>query len=245
MRKYLLGLFVLVLSAGSGYADTLSSLRESIRYKLQDSTSTVSVTRWSDIELNKRINTVQRDVAKNTRCLYVNEYSTPVAGIREYSKPLNCIAIDRVSVINVSSTTAANQYRKLPFLSIGGMDRDKIGWESYTAGLPMTYYTRGDNIGFDRPFSAVYCSTGAIKVDYYKYPADMSADSDQPFDSSVSLQVYSDVIILGVAYKCKQDELKWTEAQSVQNEYLFSLNAMIDSLYANTDNLVQKIKIGN
>ena len=127
---------------------------------------------------------------------------------------------------------------------MGGLDRDQPAWERNTSGLPRYYYERGDKIGFERPVSNVYCSTGALKVDYYKYPANMTADGDEPFDGAAYLQIYSDVIILGVSVKCKQDELKWTEAASLYSEYVAIINLMIDSLNQRTDNTVQHIKVG-
>ncbi|MFA6315706.1 MAG: hypothetical protein WC648_05065, partial [Candidatus Paceibacterota bacterium] len=175
MKKYLL-CFIFLLSVNA-YADNLGGIRNSIRYKLQDSTSTTNTPTWSDTELNKRINSVQRDISRITRCLYAQQISTPVAEQREYSKPTNCIAVDRVSFLQTSSTTS---YKKLTFATMGGLDRDLITWESYTSGRPLYYYERGNSIGFERPVSAVYASTSALKIDYYKYPADMSSDSDNP-----------------------------------------------------------------
>lgn len=250
MRRILTGLFVCILLFASGpivpiYGATLGDIIASTRYKLNDSTVSVNSPTWSDPELTKRANAVQNFIAYTTRCLYVNDLSTPIAGVREYLRPANCIAIDRVSVISAPTSTAGNQYRKVPFATMGGMDRDLIGWEQYPPGLPLHYYLRGDYIGFDRPFDALHCSTGAIKIDYFKYPADMVANQDQPFDGAAYLQLYSDAIVLGVAYKCKQDEQRWSEASTLQAEFISVVNTMIDSLNANNDNTVQHIKIGN
>ena len=237
-------LFCLMFFAISVEAKTLSEIRSAVQYKIGDSAATVSNPRWSSAELNIRINDAQRFIAKTTHCLYVQGLSTPVAGTREYSKPTNCISIDRVSVIQNSSATAYNQYKKLPLVTMGGLDRDFPTWEQNLAGLPLRYYLRGDKIGFDRPFSAVYCSTGAIKIDYFKYPADMTSDSSEPYDGVDFLQNYSDVIVLGVAYKCKQDENKWNEATTLQAEYVAEINLMMDNLNFNTDSTVSHITIG-
>jgi hypothetical protein len=241
MRKYIV-LLASIIIASNLYADTMGGIRSSIRYKIQDSTATSNNPIFTDVELNKRINTVQRDIAKFTLCMYDNQYSTPITGVREYARPSNCITIDRVSFLQTSSTTS---YKKLELKTMGGMDRDLIGWESYTPGRPLYYYKRGNVIGFDRPIASTYCYANAIKIDYYKYPADMTSDSDTPFDNTDYLQTYSDIIVLGVSARCLQDKMRTTESTAIQTEYIGLINAMQDIMNYNPDGAVQHIKVGN
>jgi hypothetical protein len=243
MKKLLIVLSFLAVY-GSAEAKNWSQIYSDIQYKIGDSTATVSNSKWTKSELLIRANDIQQFIAKTTHCLYIQELSTPTVNVREYIKPTNCISIDRVSLIQNSSTTAYNQYKKLTYVTMGNLDRDFPSWEQNTSGLPLRYYIRGDKVGFDRPFSAVYCSTGAIKIDYFKYPADMSADIDEPFDGVDYLQIYSNIIALGVAYKCKQDENKWAESATLQSEYVSDINLMIDTLNFNSDNTVTHITIG-
>jgi hypothetical protein len=245
MKRFIILSLVFFGCVSLAQALTLSELRARERYKLNDSTSVTNSPTWSDAELNTRNNDVQRNIAQYTRCIYAQYLTTPTAEVREYAKPTNCITIDRVSMINVSSTSASNQFKKLTAITLGGLDRDFPTWESYTSGLPTKYYERGNYIGFERPVSATYCSTGSIKVDYYKYPADMTSDSDEPFDSLDYLELYHDIIVLGVVIKCKQDEGKGAEAQTLQGEYVSQINLMIESLNFLPDQRVQKIKIGD
>jgi hypothetical protein len=125
---------------------------------------------------------------------------------------------------------------------MGGLDVQFPSWEYNTSGRPMYYYERGNYIGFERPVSAAYVSTDAIKVDYFKFPDDMSNDSDVPFDGLDYLDLYHDVIILGVAAMCKQDENK--DNTAIMAEYTSKINLMITSLNSKSDQKTQVITIG-
>jgi hypothetical protein len=221
-------------------ARTLAEMRRAERFKINDSTDTVSVPHWSDAELNIRNNDVQRNVSQYTRCLYVSSITTPVAEVREYSKPPNCISIDRVSYLQTTSTTS---YKKLMAYTMGGLDVQFPTWEYNVSGRPLYYYERGNVIGFERPVSAAAVSTGSIKIDYFKYTTDMVADSDKPYDGVDYLQLYDDIIILGVAASCKYDEHKATEGDRLQAEYTSKINMFIQSLATKSDQSVQKITI--
>jgi hypothetical protein len=233
----LIGLFVF----SQVEAKTLGQIRSDIRYKIGDSTMTVSAQKWSDGELNIRINDVQRNIAQYTRCIYVSSITTPLSEVREYPRPPKCISIDRVSFLQTTSTTS---YKKLEAKTIGGLDVQFTGgWENNTSGRPQYYYERGNWIGFERPVSAaVAASTGAIKIDYFKYPEDMTSDSDTPFDGVDFLQLYGDIITLGVAGSCKQDENK--DNTAIMTDYTSKINLMLSSLQTKSDQNVQHISIG-
>lgn len=221
-------------------AKTLEQIRWDIRYKINDSTNTVSSVKWSDAILNQRINDVQRNVCQYTRCIYVSSITTPVAETREYSKPPKCISIDRVSFLQTSSTSS---YKKLEAATMGGLDVKFPTWEYNTSGRPLYYYERGAYIGFDRAVSSTYASTGAVKVDYFKYAEDMDSDDDIPFDGITYLELYHDVLVLGVSAMCLDDSNS-AKAAAVQSEYLAKVNLMLQSLQLKSDQQVQKITIG-
>jgi hypothetical protein len=127
---------------------------------------------------------------------------------------------------------------------MGGLDVAFPTWESNTSGRPMYYYERGGLIGFERPVSAaVAASTGAIKVDYFKWTTDMTSDSDECFDGIAYLQLYSDVIVLGVSAMCLDDSNS-TKAAAVQSEYVSKINMFMDSLNSKSDQKTQHITIG-
>ena len=231
----------IMLSVSIVHAKTLAELRAAERYKLNDSTVTSHSPYWTDAELNIRNNDIQRQIAQYTRCMYVSSIATPVAETKEYSIPPNCISIDRVSFLQTTSTTS---YRKVEAITMGGLDVKIPTWENNTSGKPLYYYERGDKIGFDRPVSATYASTDAIKIDYYKYPTNMTTDSDEPFEGIDYLELYHDVIVLGVVAMCKEDEGKGNEAANITAKYIAGINGMMDSLQHKTDQSTQHISVG-
>ena len=232
----------ILLSASIIHAKTLTELLSMERYKLNDVTTASNNPKWTDAELTTRNNDIQRQISRYARCIYVSSITTPVAETREYAKPPKCIVIDRVSYLQTTSTTS---YKKLEPITMGGLDVKFPTWEYNTSGRPLYYYERNDSIGFDRPVSAAYVSTSAIKVDYYKYTTDMTVGTDYPFDNITNLvDIYSDLIILGVVASCKEDEGKIAESQAIMAQYIAGINSMIDTLNSKPDQNVQHIEWG-
>jgi hypothetical protein len=235
-----LGILVMGLTA---HAKTLDELISAERYKLNDSTTASNSPTWSASELTTRNNYIQRQIAKYARCIYVSSITTPITDVKEYSKPPKCIVIDRVSYLQTTSTAS---YKKLEAITMGGLDVKLPTWENNSSGKPLYYYERGNKIGFERAISATYASTGAIKVDYYKYPDDMTTGTDYPFDGITDIvDLYSDIIVLGVVASCKEDEGKFNESQAILSQYIAGINSMIDTLNSKPDQSTQHISIGS
>ncbi len=206
MKKTVFTVLFLFLATIS-HALTLAEIRSEVRYAIKDSTKTVNTPRWTDDALNKKIDIIQRQIAVDTRCIYKEERSTPTANTSEYSMPTDCYIIDRVAYLSASSVTATMQYKKLEPWTLPGLDISyQTYWENLSAGLPTMYAEKGNSIVLVPKPSAVYCSTGAIKWDYFAIPETVSEDSDEPWNGLKNLYGYQYLIIRGVAISCLEDE---------------------------------------
>lgn len=224
-------------NSSNSFALTRGEIRTQIRQSVGDNPATSN--RWNDTILNTRINIVQNNIVRFTRCLYSQYATTTTAGQSEYKMSSGMIAIDRVSFISVIGSTVA--YRKLEWSSMVGLDRDIPTWEGMAAGLPRYYYERGDKIGlYPAPSSSYSTSTiKSLKIDYYKKPDELTSDSHIPFDNDVSLIDYHDLIVLGVVIMCKKDDGKIGEVQVLQTEYWGLLTQMKDSIRDKPDKVMQ------
>lgn len=182
---------------------TRSDIRDEVRLKIRDTSTTTANLRYTDAQLNKKIGFVEQEIAQATLPIYTKDLIDAVTGQIEYTISTDTIKIDKVVFLITSSTTS---YKKLSNSTIQSLDNDKgLMWEGLPNGLPTNYYERGNVIGLIPAPSATYSTTNAIKVYYYKQPQGMGSDSDEPFDSIYSLRPYHYLIVLGASIKCKQD----------------------------------------
>jgi hypothetical protein len=217
MKRLILVLLAIGVLTTSAFCLTGADLREQVRFRIQDTTSSVTTQdySWSSDILNKRINIVQDLIVFRTRCLYGRSIIYSTASVQEYPMPSDCIMLDRVSFSQNTSTTS---YKKLAWYRLTGLDRDKGVWEGSAAGLPQNYYERNNFVGLYPKPSSTYAGTDTIKMDYYKKANSMDSDSAVPFDGVYSLYGYHNLIIEGVVILCLQDRYYWDT--TIQGLYL-------------------------
>lgn len=185
------------------YSYNLGELIDEIRVAVKDASSTSSNRRYSDAFLTTRINAIQEDICKETRCIQKRISTHTVAGQQEYNYPSDMIAPERVAYYIAGSTPPA--YKKLEAVSIGGLDFEIPNWENVSAGLPTKYYERGQIYGLYPKPSSVYTSTYSVQIDYYANASSMSATTDIPFNGDVTLRAYHKLLIIGVVNLCRKD----------------------------------------
>jgi len=231
MKKIIFS-FLLILSVITvGFSATLSQLRDDIRSQLKDNNPTETNRRWSDTLLNFRINQIQTNISEETRCLIARISTHTIANQREYAFPSDMIAPIRLAYHIHGSTPPA--YKKLEFYIIGGLDNENANWENLSAGLPTKYYEFGDKYGLHPKPSAVYTSTYAVQIDYYQRAADMTADSDIPFNGYVLLYPFHKILILGTVIWCRGDQ--GLEMPNAKTEYYILLGRLYESLRKRKD----------
>jgi len=226
MKKKLLYMFtVLFLFSNLVFGLTRGEIRTGIRYKIRDTTDTLNNDnpRWTDGILNQRINNAQDFIVGYTHCLYDKYLISPVTGQSEYNLPPGWTTIDRVSYMHTTSTSG---YKKLTQSEQVNLDRDMQTWEIRTAGYPMYYYIRGSSIGIVPKPSGGYSHANALKIEYYKKPTDLTADTDIPFDGFYNLYIWHDLIECKVTAECLEDENKTTQADYLWKRFFMLLEIM-------------------
>lgn len=186
-----------------------SEMKEEILRTLKEPTSDGT---WTDAELLKRANIIQRRVCRESECIITTDTSTTsVADTAEYAKISTCL---RIIKIKYGDT-------KLYGLDANTLDveetLDNIGspWQDQT-GTPTHYYETAINIGlYPKPDS-----TGdTITQKFVALASDMVGDTSIPFNDLSYLVDYHDLIIQGVLWKCmfEDSDDRWTEAK---NEFI-------------------------
>lgn len=220
MKKLIFLPLLLIFSTCFGL--TRADIRDEIRFRVHDSTTTNNPI-WSDTVLNRRINMENRRIAIFTRALYSKTTSNITVGQAEYDRPATAFTVDRVSYRILSGTSS---YRKLVYSTQEYQDRERQNWENLANGRPLEYYERDNKIGLVPPPSSTYNLASALKIEYFKIPADMDADTDEPWDSRDDYEQFHDIIILGVKLMCLRDRWKFGEANIEEERYRKRLEEM-------------------
>jgi hypothetical protein len=229
-------LFIILFLTGSLQAGglTLDEMISQIRVDIRDN-STINQ-HYSSSTLITKINIVQENIARYTRCLEVRISTPAFTGQEAYLKPGNCLQLERVGFSSVTSTPS---YKRLQYVTIAGLDIDTPFWQTQGNGLPTKYYELGNSYYlYPKPTStyAVTVTTqNAIQVDYIAIPDAfaLSDGSKYPFNESTRLYPYHDLIIKGVKL-----ELGYFDG----NTYYALLEKMIKELVDRPDSYNQELK---
>ena len=231
MKKIFLAIACLFVCSFVHAGQNLGQMRYDIRYQINDTTDTSHITKYTDSFLNARINQVQKEICRMTYPLYSVGYITTSSGIATYSISTDTAKIDKVCYL-ISTTGLINNYQKLTYSTVQSLDVDRgISWESLPVGRPLNFYELGTSIGLVPAPSITYSYANAVKIYYYQIPADMSFDADLPFNGVAYLQDYSNLIVLGVSWKCKKEKgLSWADDYTQYMTILGQMKADVSSM---------------
>jgi hypothetical protein len=204
MKKYLASLVLLLSISVNCFSLTLDQMLTEVRIKIGDAKTDVNNQRLSSSTLTTRINTVQEYICKETLCIQARISTRTVAEQSEYTFNADVVAPFRIAYYITSSNPPA--YKRLEFYTLTTLDKDLSEWENLDSDLPTRYYLRGKKYGLVTKPKAVYVSTYAVQIDYYKKPDELTTGSDVPFDNETLLYTYHDLIVKGVVILCKEDE---------------------------------------
>lgn len=213
MKKLILIFLLITGLSGLVYSDTLSSLREKTRYILKDTGPSSSEYYYTDTELNYWLNDAQRKVVNRmkshnnfiTRRFHITTDSTTIAG---YVLPSDFNEMRRVWIINVSSS-ARTSYTKIMLTDFAKLDKEQAAWDDVDRDEPMNYYlqytTHNVTIHLYPMVDSVHTGTDYLRIDYISNIADMSADSDIPFNNLSFMVNYHDLLVDFAVWKCLGD----------------------------------------
>ncbi len=201
MKKLLLALLIGVSYSVNAYALNLGEIRNEVRMIIND-TGPEGAQKYTDDELNQKINIIQRDIAVKTDCLQyrnfidINEGQSiyDIGGAYEPIKLLRAYYIDPAK---------AGTYYPLSYTSSDRLAQDLGNFEMASSGRPLEFYnvnfssTSVGRLGiglYPAPNKAV---ADGMRVDYTAMPANMSDDEDSPFNSHAGLLGYHSTIVYG------------------------------------------------
>lgn len=208
MKKLLfLGLFLISIPAS---ALTLSEIRDEARLRVKDGGT--SSPRFTDAEIDALSNEAQRDIINMTWMVQKSTDFVLVSGTTYYDVPEDLIEISRLTWKNrnlyeVTLVKLDSDFNNSPWLNSGG--------------VPQYYYQDTANYGRIGiyPFPNSTAATGTVVMNYYARVADMSADSDEPFNGSDRYTSYHYLIIYYVCYRIHLLEGEVNQAAVYRQEY--------------------------
>ncbi len=172
---------------------TLSDMRTEVRRSVRDTSSITNLRRYSDTVLTTFINEGQRVISYRTGIVTDSSPVVLSSGVNFVAVPTNFINAFRVTWSTATNSTCCEI--NLPELDLRQLDEDNgnTDWTSSTASTPSNYYMIYSQTArvFVHPIPQ---TNGYVKMYFYALPADLSSDSDIPFDSSLRLYIYHDLI---------------------------------------------------
>jgi len=184
MRKIIAVCFLLFVYCTAN-ALTLKDIRSQIRRHMGDLNSTSAQEIWQDTELDFLINQGQRVTCDRTWCIIKSTTISLATDTTYYNLPSDFYVSKRVEY----GTSLLNE------TVIEKLDRDSDSWLSTSTGTPANYY-----INSERTQVGMYPvpdSTAATTIImwYLPVPADLTSDSDIPFNGIYKLYSYHHLLV--------------------------------------------------
>lgn len=201
MKKIIL-LLLLALPANA-WCMSKSDIRDQIRLLVRDNDTTNR--RWTDVQLETRINMGELEFAKRSRAIKATYLITTTTLTATYALPSDWLSSDRVSYAILPLTSATTNYRILEYWTIAGMDEKQPGWENSQQSYPSRYMYYDDDIILWPPPSTTYAGADYLKVDYSVRPSTMTDDTDVPYNEKTNLYPYHSAIVWYVLSLCYSD----------------------------------------
>jgi hypothetical protein len=195
-------------------AITLSTIRSDCRTLVKDTGA--SRQRFTNAQLLRFVNEGQKDLNQAARAVRKSTEWELAVGTTYYAAPSDFIFPLRIT----------RDYFIIKEKSVSDLDKNSE-WQK-VAGLPFNYFidfSSRTKIGF-YPFPDDSSSTGTIRMTYLAQVSDLSADSDQPFNSITELQPYGWALSLYCAYRASLIDGQVSLATAYASEYKHELDML-------------------
>jgi len=209
---------LLLFASSNVFALTTGNIISQVRLMERDCNS--DNYRYTDQTLIDRINIIQDEISAKTFCIQKRYYISTSSSTQEYRLPSDCQNIIRVGYLVSGSTDA---YKKLPYTTIAGQDKENGYWQNLADGTPKEYYRRADYVGLVPVPSDAYSGTNYIQLDYNTRASSVSLTTDIPLNGNYNLYAFHQAIIYGVAAMCEYDKgniANYGALQTVYNDWL-------------------------
>ncbi len=204
-RRGILAAAVLMVFLGlvtGAQALTLSEMRTQIRRNIRDTSTDTTVQAFSDATILSYVNEGQKEMNLLVWSVIGSTTITLATNTTYYSLPDNLLAVNQVSY---SRTSPAGTV-ELKEVSERSLQQSNPDFERQTAGPPVNYFTRQSLTGGNAILLGLVpapssSAAGTLMVQYISQPADLSGDSDVPFDGLLHLAPYHNLIVYYVSSK--------------------------------------------
>jgi hypothetical protein len=190
MKRIFIPLSGLLLFVGVAHGMTLAEIETQIRRNVRDTSTTVSLQRYSDTSIDNLINEGQRVIVNQTWCLDSATGYVLTSGTSQYVLPDDFLAVKYARFKDQSNNTFILEEKNERSFIITNPTWEKQG------GKPVQYFVRSststgtpDEISY-YPIPNTTSSTGTVTIDYYKQATDMTTGTDVPFDGLKSMIPY-------------------------------------------------------
>ena len=238
MKRIGLILGIVLIFSANASALSLSDIRTLIRRNMRDTASDTARRRYSDAVLLEYVNEAQREVLNLT---WLTEATTTyglTSGTTYYDLPNNYLGIKIVEYANSSGQNI--ELKESSFRKVFQTNPD---WDKSTS-QPTDYFTQQtDDANFQIAYVGIppAASTGTVTIRYLNIPADLSGDSDVPFDSKRHLYPYHYSLVYHASARLKLVEGKTDEATVYLQLFNISIGITQDRL-GQSPNLFPKVR---
>src|SRR3990167_7268653 len=231
MRKNMTAAVVFNLAAivfcAGAQAMSLSDIRTQIRRNVRDTSTDSTLQRYSNAVLLSYINEAQKEINALTWVVQQTTSPTLTANTTYYTMPDAFLAAKQVTW-RKKTTGVVTEIKEISERVLRQSNPD---YERQAAGSPVNYFIRMPTDGSNNLQLGIVpapnsSSTGTLRVDYVAQPADLSSDSDTPFDGYLSLAPYHGALVYQVSAKLKMIEGKPEEAMKYDALYAMWLQLM-------------------
>jgi len=210
------------------FALTLSEIREEVRLLtndyITDSNGDIDANkvRWTDDQLNTRIEIFHKDVCRKSGVTHREGYITTISTQVEYDLPDDFLAMQEASIYQ-STTRGTTYYEILQPTTLESLFAEDEYWEDDAGQEPEKYYIRYTSknvvIGIDPSPNVSHTGTNFLRIRYIMKTPDLSGDTSVPFNGVEYLEPYHHLIIYGTVAWCKRDQKRTSEASDYYKLY--------------------------
>lgn len=211
---------------------TLSEIETQIRRATHDTSSDSTLQTYTDTVLDAYINDAQREIVNLTWCVQKSTSYALTALTTYYALPSDFIAFVPGKVL--FEDNGGQQYQ-LQEYSEAKIYQTEPDFENTSSGPPSHYFLRypgdtSDDLEIAYLPVPTATSTGTVTAWYYYQPADLSSDSDVPFEGVSTLVPYHWGIVAHVIARIKALEQKTDQATFYLQEFQRIVTTMADRL---------------
>lgn len=206
----------------SAYALTLGTIRDEVRYLINDFDADTTARHYTDAILNERINIAATDIVDKTNCLADRYTITADSTSNEYALSSSSVTL-KISRIWFQIDVASAAFKVLELTDFDTISKSDVEFENKAAGFPSKAVVYQNKLYLYPKVSSVY-DDKKIRIDIIRRPNTMSSDSDIPFNNADYLYHLHPLIIWYVTAMCRADYTGDLTSDAYYKKYADEIN---------------------